>query len=96
MGRDKSDRPGELARRASRVLSIEAEAIMDLRERLDENFFRAIDILLRAPGEVILAGGGESGRIGRENAPALASTAIPCSRAPAPGSVALPAPPRRL
>src|SRR3989337_677970 len=71
MGRDKSDRPGELARRASRVLSIEAEAIMGLRERLDENFSRAIDILLRAPGKVILTGGGKSGLIGKENGPTV-------------------------
>jgi len=77
MGRDKSDRPGELARRASRVLSIEAEAILGLRERLDENFSRAIDILLRAPGKVILTGVGKSGLIGRKIAATFASTGTP-------------------
>jgi arabinose-5-phosphate isomerase len=43
-----------LVRRAFRVLSIEAEAIQGLRERLDDNFSRAIDILLQAPGAFFL------------------------------------------
>ena len=77
MGRDRNDRSAELARRASRILSIEAEAIQGLRERLDENFSRAIDILLRAKGKVIMTGVGKSGLIGRKIAATFASTGTP-------------------
>ena len=77
MGHDKRDRHAELVRRASRVLSIEAEAIQGLRERLDENFSRAIEILLHAPGKVIVTGVGKSGLIGRKIAATFASTGTP-------------------
>ena len=77
MGHDKRDRHAELVQRASRVLSIEAEAIQGLRERLDENFSRAIEILLHAPGKVIVTGVGKSGLIGRKIAATFASTGTP-------------------
>ncbi|HEU5360643.1 MAG TPA: KpsF/GutQ family sugar-phosphate isomerase [Candidatus Deferrimicrobiaceae bacterium] len=78
MGSDgRNDRTAALARRASRVLSIEAEAITGIRERLDENFSRAIDLLLDAPGKVILTGVGKSGLIGRKIAATFASTGTP-------------------
>ncbi len=66
-----------MVRRAFRVLSIEAEAIQGLRERLDDNFSRAIDILLQAPGKVVLTGVGKSGLIGRKIAATFASTGTP-------------------
>ncbi len=71
MGHDKR------GRRAARILSIEAEAIQGLRERLDENFSRAIEILLQSPGKVILTGVGKSGLIGRKIAATFASTGTP-------------------
>jgi arabinose-5-phosphate isomerase len=77
MGHDPRERSGALTRRASRVLSIEAEGIQGLRERLDENFSRAIDILLKTPGKVILTGLGKSGLIGRKIAATFASTGTP-------------------
>ncbi len=77
MGHDPRDRSGALVRRAFRVLSIEAEAIQGLRERLDDNFSRAIDILLQAPGKVVLTGVGKSGLIGRKIAATFASTGTP-------------------
>lgn len=77
MGHDKRDRHAKLVQRASRVLSIEAEAIQGLRERLDENFSRAIEILLRSPGKVIVTGVGKSGLIGRKIAATFASTGTP-------------------
>src|SRR4030065_192021 len=50
---------------------------MGLRERLDENFSRAIEILLHAPGKVIVTGVGKSGLIGRKIAATFASTGTP-------------------
>ena len=77
MGRNRRDRSRELTRRASRILSIEAEAIRGLRKSLDANFSRAIDILLQTKGKVILTGVGKSGLIGRKIAATFASTGTP-------------------
>jgi arabinose-5-phosphate isomerase len=74
MGPEKSDRSTALIRRAFRVLSIEAEGITGLRDRIDESFSRAIDILLQTPGKLILTGMGKSGLIGRKIAATFAST----------------------
>lgn len=63
--------------RAARVLSIEAEALLALREKLDSGFTRAVGMLLSAPGKVIVTGMGKSGLIGRKIAATLASTGTP-------------------
>jgi arabinose-5-phosphate isomerase len=67
----------DLTGRAARVLSIEAEGILSLREKLDHHFTRAVEMLLRAPGKVIVTGMGKSGLIGRKVAATLASTGTP-------------------
>ncbi|MGE5698931.1 MAG: KpsF/GutQ family sugar-phosphate isomerase [Deltaproteobacteria bacterium] len=67
----------DLTARAARVLSIEAEGLLSLRGKLDRNFTRAIEMLLRAPGKVIVTGMGKSGLIGRKIAATLASTGTP-------------------
>ncbi len=77
MVRDRRGRFASLARRASRVLSIESEGIAGLREKIDETFGRAVDILLQAPGKVVLTGVGKSGLIGRKIAATFASTGTP-------------------
>ncbi|MBI5420280.1 MAG: KpsF/GutQ family sugar-phosphate isomerase [Deltaproteobacteria bacterium] len=67
----------DLKGRAARVLAVEAEGIAGLREKLDENFTRAVEMLLHAPGKVIVTGMGKSGLIGRKIAATLASTGTP-------------------
>jgi arabinose-5-phosphate isomerase len=67
----------DLAGRAARVLSIEADGLLALREKLDRNFTRAVEMLMRAPGKVIVTGMGKSGLIGRKIAATLASTGTP-------------------
>ena len=62
---------------AKRVLRIEAEAIAGLIERLDERFERAVEILFRCKGRVIVTGMGKSGLIGRKIAATFASTGTP-------------------
>ncbi|MDD3354944.1 KpsF/GutQ family sugar-phosphate isomerase [Zoogloea sp.] len=64
----------ELARR---VLTIEAEAIQALSDRLDGSLVRAVDLILASPGRVIVSGVGKSGHIGRKFAATLASTGTP-------------------
>ncbi len=59
---------------AYRVIDEEIEAINKLRSTLDENFERAIELILSRPGRVIVTGLGKSGAIGRKIAATLAST----------------------
>ena len=60
-----------------RVLEIEARAIAALVDRLDERFAKAVDLLHRCPGKVVVSGMGKSGLIGQKIAATLASTGTP-------------------
>ena len=62
---------------ARRVLRIEAEAIGELIERLDEQFERAVEIIFACGGRVVVTGLGKSGLIGRKISATLASTGTP-------------------
>lgn len=63
--------------RARRVLNIEAEAIQRLQERINEDFVRAVDMILNNEGKVVVTGVGKSGIIGKKIASTLASTGTP-------------------
>jgi len=62
---------------AKRVLKVEASSILDLAERIDENFAKAVDLLYRCKGKVVLMGMGKSGLVGRKIASTFASTGTP-------------------
>jgi arabinose-5-phosphate isomerase len=62
---------------AKRVLKIEADAIFNLIDRLDEDYVRAIDLMLKHRGRLLVLGVGKSGHIGRKIAATLASTGQP-------------------
>jgi len=64
----------ELARS---VLEIEAAALADLPRRLDENFIRAVELLGRGEGRIVVTGIGKAGLIGRKISATLASTGSP-------------------
>src|SRR6266446_6895122 len=64
-------------RRARRVLSIEAAAIAALGARLDGRFDRALDLLAKCAGKVVVTGMGKSGIICRKVAATLTSTGTP-------------------
>ena len=64
----------ELARR---VLAIEARAIENLIDRLDENFVRAVELVSNCRGRVVVTGMGKSGIICRKIAATLSSTGTP-------------------
>jgi arabinose-5-phosphate isomerase len=61
----------------ARVLRLEADAILGLIPRLDERFERAVELLRRCAGRVIVTGMGKSGLVGRKIAATLASTGTP-------------------
>ncbi|KAF7598822.1 MAG: arabinose-5-phosphate isomerase [Candidatus Dactylopiibacterium carminicum] len=62
---------------ARRVLDIESRAVAALADRLDENFVRAVKLILAARGRVIVSGVGKSGHVGRKIAATMASTGTP-------------------
>lgn len=62
---------------AADVLRREADAIACLSDRLGESFERAIDLVLKARGRVIVTGMGKSGLIGQKIAATLSSTGTP-------------------
>ena len=62
---------------AKRVLRVEAQSILDLAERIDENFVRAVDLLYSCKGRVVVMGMGKSGLVGRKIASTFASTGTP-------------------
>ncbi len=62
---------------AKRVLRIEAQSILDLVDRIDENFSKAVDLLYECKGRVVLMGMGKSGLVGRKIASTFASTGTP-------------------
>jgi arabinose-5-phosphate isomerase len=62
---------------AADVLRRESVAISELVDRLDDHFERAIDLILKARGRVIVTGMGKSGLIGQKIAATLSSTGTP-------------------
>ena len=59
------------------VLQIEAQAILDLLDRVGPDFEKAVQMILEAKGRVILTGMGKSGLVGRKIVSTLNSTGTP-------------------
>lgn len=64
-------------KRAKEVLSIEAQAVSGLIKKLDDNFIRAVDVLHKCKGRVIVSGMGKTGIVGRKIAATFSSTGTP-------------------
>ncbi len=62
---------------ARRVLEIEEEAIHSLREKIDDNFVKAVDLLDQCRGKVIVIGIGKSGIIAQKVASTFACAGTP-------------------
>jgi D-arabinose 5-phosphate isomerase GutQ len=58
--------------RAKRVLKIEADAIRCLRDKIDENFEKAMELMYHCRGKVVVMGVGKSGIIAKK----IASRAV--------------------
>jgi arabinose-5-phosphate isomerase len=63
--------------RAKRVLRVEADAVAALIDRIDEQFEKAVEMVLKCKGRVVVTGMGKSGLIGKKIAATLASTGTP-------------------
>ena len=68
---------GEVLKRAADVLRIEADGISSIISRLDANFVRAVELLAKCSGKVVVTGMGKSGLICRKISATLASTGTP-------------------
>ncbi|WP_018625321.1 KpsF/GutQ family sugar-phosphate isomerase [Kangiella aquimarina] len=62
---------------AERVISIESNAVANLKQQLDQTFVAACTKLLGCQGKVVVIGMGKSGHIGSKMAATLASTGTP-------------------
>ncbi len=66
---------------ARRALATEADGLAQLLKAIDETlaapFSKAVDLIAKAPGRIIVSGIGKSGHIGRKIASTLASTGTP-------------------
>ncbi len=63
--------------RATETLKIEADAVLKLIPRIDDEFERAVNHILSCKGRTIVTGMGKSGHVGRKIAASLASTGTP-------------------
>lgn len=61
------------------VIRVEAEAVAALEERIGSEFERAVELIYRSKGRVIVTGIGKSGIIGKKIAATLTSTGTPAS-----------------
>lgn len=67
----------DILARAREVLKIEAQAIEDVKNRLNENFVKAVELIEKCQGKVIVTGIGKSGHIARKIASTMSSTGTP-------------------
>lgn len=63
--------------RAREVLDIEIQGLAAVRGKLDRSFVRALELLARCNGRVVVTGLGKSGLVGRKIAATLSSTGTP-------------------
>ncbi|MBF0522650.1 MAG: KpsF/GutQ family sugar-phosphate isomerase [Candidatus Omnitrophica bacterium] len=64
-------------KKAKEVIHIEAQAINALAKRINKDFIKAVETIVKCKGRVIVAGMGKTGIIGRKIAATLSSTGTP-------------------
>lgn len=62
---------------ARRVLQVEAESLLLLRDSLDERFSQAVNLIYHCKGKLLITGMGKSGLVGRKMASTFSSTGTP-------------------
>lgn len=69
--------PADIRALARRVLDIESAAVVALKEKLTEDFERAVELILACQGKLVVTGIGKSGHICAKLAATFASTGTP-------------------
>jgi arabinose-5-phosphate isomerase len=77
LARSKVNETEKILALARQVLTIEANAVAALSERLDDSFVQAVGLILNRRGRVVVSGVGKSGHIASKIASTLASTGTP-------------------
>lgn len=67
----------DLVKRARNVLDIEIKAIQALKKRIGKEFKRAVELMLKTKGRVVVSGMGKTGIIAQKFSATLASTGTP-------------------
>jgi arabinose-5-phosphate isomerase len=67
----------DIVEEGKKVVRIEAKSVADLERRIDENFARAVDLILKCKGRVIVTGVGKSGIVARKIVATMNSTGTP-------------------
>ena len=66
--------PQEILKYGREVVAAEARALTELVEKLDQSFYRAVELIYRLNGSLIVTGMGKAGHIGQKLAATFAST----------------------
>jgi len=66
-----------IIKKGKEVLNIEASAIRNLSKGLDQNFVKAVNLIIKLEGKLILSGVGKSGNIANKLASSFTSTGVP-------------------
>jgi len=74
---DKNKNPKDSLSTARDVIAKEIESLKTVEKQLDENFEKAVALILNIHGRLIIAGIGKSGIVGRKIAATMASTGTP-------------------
>jgi arabinose-5-phosphate isomerase len=64
-------------KRAKEVFDIEAQAVLALKKRIGPSFVRALELMLKARGRIVVSGMGKTGIIAQKFSATLASTGTP-------------------
>ncbi len=67
----------QIVNQAQKVLDVEAQSILSLKNRVDENFVKAVQMIAATKGKLICTGIGKSGQIARKMASTFSSTGTP-------------------
>lgn len=67
----------KVIQQAIKVLEVESQAILALRERIGADFEKAVQIVAQSKGKLVLTGMGKSGQIARKLASTFSSTGTP-------------------
>lgn len=67
----------QVLKQAIEVLEIEAEAVLGLKARINDNFFQAVQLISNCSGKLVVTGIGKSGHIARKLASTFSSTGTP-------------------
>ncbi|MCD6459747.1 KpsF/GutQ family sugar-phosphate isomerase [bacterium] len=62
---------------AVQVIDIEANELMEMKKRVNDSFYEAVELMCACKGRIIVTGMGKSGLIGRKISATLASTGTP-------------------